>query len=294
MRHLRYLSIRAKIVLLPAIMLCALIAYCLFTVVQSRLSIAALDRFGSEQLPVVSEVNLASLGLVEVHALFTAAVGDRSEFLLDDALRHAALTRSRIEQMSGGAVANTRIGELLELWDRFVERSGAAVQHVITGDADLRTLHLLATDKQQAYDAVREAFVALRADTEAGFAAALNHAARRTNQSLELGIAIVAALCALTVLMAMLVHASIGEPIERLKTAVGEVARGNFGGRAEVEGSDAIAEMCAAFNALLADLQAAVGETNRVLAALAQGNFRPRIAADLPGELGRLKDGVNT
>jgi len=67
---------------------------------------------------------------------------------------------------------------------------------------------------------------------------------------LQIAIGLAIAITLLLTLVAMLVEQAVRRPIERLKHAIGEVAKGNFAVRVEAEGRDEIAAMCSAFSSL--------------------------------------------
>ncbi|MDR3419507.1 MAG: methyl-accepting chemotaxis protein [Nevskia sp.] len=293
-RPLRFISIRAKVLLLPGFALAAFLLYCLFTVAESRVTTSSLGEFSNQTLPVLTLVNTANVGLVEVQATFTQALGDKDDFELEDAQKSAVGVRNSL-----GAIAAKdpkyadRVQQLLQLWDQYVKTSVDAVKGQIGGSTDMQALQKLAKDKQAAYEAVHNALHALTAESEETFASAIQGAVRRNTVALRIGLGIATLAALLLMVAALLVDQAIRQPIERLNQAIGEVARGDFGASVEAEGRDAVAVMCRAFNSLLADLNAAIKETNAVLAAVGRGDFSSRVTADLPGDLARLKAGVN-
>ena len=56
---------------------------------------------------------------------------------------------------------------------------------------------------------------------------------------------------------------------------------------------DEVGQAAHAVNSLMDSIQTALGESNRVVADIAQGHFNSRIEDDFKGDLLRLKDGVN-
>lgn len=292
--QLRRLSIRAKIMLLPVIALIALLSYCAYTIAVSRSNIHTLERFAGNTLPVMSLAAQASQGLIETQATFTQALGDKDEFLVEDAAKLGQATRAKILEIKSKDPAYTqRVGQLLTMWDGYVEKSSQAVSGVISGQGDMTTFQALVAEKQQAYQKVRDALTQLGVDSESSFKRALNDAAAQSNRASWIGTSLVAVLLLLMLCIALLVDAAIRQPIERLNHAIGQVAQGDFTVRVEDRGNDAISTMCASFNSLLSALNAAIGETNRVLAAVGRGDFTQRVEADLPGDLAELKRGVN-
>ncbi|MDE0854282.1 MAG: methyl-accepting chemotaxis protein [Nevskia sp.] len=293
-KPLRSVSIRTKVLLLPGVALAALLVYCLFTVAESRVTVGKLNEFSAQTLPVLTQVNSANVGLVEVQSMFTQALGDKDEFALEDAQKSAAAVRVTLASIATQDPAYAaRVQQLLGLWDQYVKVSVEAVKGQIGGSSDMQALQQLAKDKQTSFQAIHEALQSLNSNSEKSFAAAIESAVQRNTTALRIGLGLCAAAALLLTLLALLVDQAIRQPIERLNQAIGEVAQGNFGVRVEVEGRDAVSVMCRAFNSLLADLNAAIAETNSVLAAVGRGDFAPRVTAALPGDLARLKDGVN-
>lgn len=68
---------------------------------------------------------------------------------------------------------------------------------------------------------------------------------------------------------------------------------GDYSLRTGINSRDEIGSVARALDALLAQLQTALGETNRVLASVADGEFHDRVSFDLDGDLDTLKSGVN-
>lgn len=293
-RRLRYLSIRSKILLLPAIALAGLLGYFVYSAAVLSANTGTLEGFSDRTLPVMTLAAQANQGLVETQGLFTQALGDRDEFLIEDANKQAATTREQLLAIKATDAAYAeRMDELAALWDRYVERSGTAVAGMIAGDGDMEAFQALAAEKQAAFESVRNALAQLAKDSEASSHAAIAGATARSRAAMRVGLAIVLVLSLLAVVAVVLVDAAIRHPIERLDQAIAEVARGNFSVRVEAEGRDAISAMCHSFNALLVALNAAIAESNDVLAAVGRGEFGRRVDADLPGDLARLKTGVN-
>lgn len=291
---LRYLSIRAKILLLPVIALIGLLSYSAYTMTISRSNIHTLERFAAHTLPVMSLAAQAGQGLIETQAAFTQALGDKDEFMLEDAAKLGQATRAKIRAiMEKDPAYAQRVGQLLTMWDSYVEKSSQAVSGVISGQGDMSSFQTLVAEKQQAYLKVRDALTQLGTDSESGFKHSLDGAAAQSNRASWIGAALVAVLLLLMVFTALLVDAAIRQPIERLNHAIGQVAQGDFAVRVEDQGNDAISTMCRSFNSLLSALNAAIGETNRVLSAVGRGDFTQRVEADLPGDLAELKRGVN-
>ncbi|WP_372013063.1 methyl-accepting chemotaxis protein [Pseudoxanthomonas sp. 10H] len=293
-RRLRHVSIRSKILLLPAIALAGLLGYFVYSALVLRANTGTLEGFSSRTLPVMTLAAQANQGLIETQGLFTQALGDRDEFLIEDANTQAAATRERLLAIKATDPAYAaRMDKLAALWDRYVERSGTAVSGMIAGSGDMEAFQALAAEKQAAFEEVRSELARLAKDSEASSQAAIAGATARSRGALKVGLAIVVILSLLAVVAVLLVDAAIRHPIERLDQAIAEVARGNFSVRVEAEGRDAISAMCHSFNALLAALNAAIAESNDVLAAVGRGDFGRRVDADLPGDLARLKSGVN-
>ena len=95
-RRLRFMSIRGKILLLPAIALAGLLGYFLYSAAVLGANTDTLEGFADRTLPVMTLAAEANQGLVETQGLFTQALGDRDEFLVEDAGKQAATTRERL------------------------------------------------------------------------------------------------------------------------------------------------------------------------------------------------------
>ncbi len=296
-RSLGFVSIRTKIIIVPAVALVAFFAYCLFTVAVSRNTSNVLNDFSARTLPVLTLVGSVNVGLVEVQTTFLQALGDKDEFELDDAHKQAGEVRKSLQSISDKDPAYAgRVKELLGLWDHYVAVSSDAVKAVIsnTGGSDLMALQKIGAERQKVYEQTRSALRKLDEDSQVQFTESLGVASKRSTTATQVGLVIVLTLSLLLAGAAMVVGRAIRMPIEQLKAAIAEVARGNFAVKVVTDGRDEIADMCTAFNSLLEDLNAAIAETNTVLGAVARGDFSVRMTANLPGDLAKLKTGVNS
>lgn len=88
---------------------------------------------------------------------------------------------------------------------------------------------------------------------------------------------------------------SLNSGLSRLVGTAQQVqASGDFSLRTQLQRDDELGQVAQAFDSLLAELQAAIDQANRVLAAVAGGHFDDRIEVDFKGDLGTLKNGVNS
>jgi methyl-accepting chemotaxis protein len=100
---------------------------------------------------------------------------------------------------------------------------------------------------------------------------------------------------ALGVGFALWIVRSVSGPLEKVRHMVHEVAKSSdFSKRVKVESNDEVGQTAKAFNALMDSQQTAIGEVNRTVTAMAQGNFNLRVTADLDGDLKTMKDAINT
>ncbi|MDO7585235.1 MAG: HAMP domain-containing protein, partial [Oceanospirillaceae bacterium] len=100
----------------------------------------------------------------------------------------------------------------------------------------------------------------------------------------------------LILIVAYYITLSLTLPICYIAGQVGRIEEGcDFSMRLEYIPSDKdeAGQAAHAVNRLMDSLQAALGESNRVVADVAQGQFSSRIEEDFKGDLLRLKDGVN-
>lgn len=288
------LPVRAKILVGPAVALTAFLLYGGYSAYVAHANARMLERFSSQTLPVLALSAAAGATLVEVQSLYTQAFSDKDEFELEDAGKRADSARMLIADIAARDPSYAeRVTELLGRWDRYKSVSDAAVQGALSGKSDIAALQKIAADKQQAYQEVNDGLTRLGKDSKEQFSALLAAAAARAAAAQRIGGVIAVLSVFMVVLVSLLIERAIRWPIERLRGAISEVAKGNFAASVHADGDDEIASMCKAFSSLLMALNAAIGETNEVVAAIARGDFSRRIEAALPGDLGRLKSGVN-
>ena len=97
------------------------------------------------------------------------------------------------------------------------------------------------------------------------------------------------------VALAMSLVRSLNSGLSRLVGTAQQVqSSGNFALRTELQRDDELGQVARAFDSLLAELQTAIDQANRVLAAVAEGDFNERIEVDFKGDLATLKTGVNS
>ncbi len=293
-RPLQLISIRQKILILPVVALAALALSALVTWSLAKINTSLLNDFSGHTLPTLSAVSDVNAGLVSVQSQYSQAVGDKDEFELEDANTAAAKIRTALQDIAKKEPAyEPRIKELLAMWDHYTSASSAAIKGVIDGKADMSTLQSMAKDKEAAYADVHKALQKLVEDSKADALGKMNDASKKASRAATGGIVMTIFVAVLLAFVSMLVEFAVRNPIEKLRAAIGEVAKGNFAVRVESEGRDAIAVMCGAFGSLLSDLNAAIKETNTVLGSVARGDFGKRVTAELPGDLATLKRGVN-
>jgi methyl-accepting chemotaxis protein len=291
---LRRISIRAKVMLVPAAALTGFLLYALFSLGVARSNADTLDGFARSTLPVLNSLSQARAEQVEVRSLFTQALGSSDEFLVEDGIAKAAQVTAALDALVEADPAMApQIDPLRKQWNDYTELARATVMGQISGEVDIAELQADAQKMQAAYTVFSESLATLAGERQTAVTGALAQAATSSNRNALAGIALVILLAVVVILASIAVDLAIRGPIDRLRKVIADVSAGRFSARVEVEGTDAIAMMCRDFQALLANLNAAIGETNAVLGAVAQGDFSRRVAAELPGDLATLKHGVN-
>ncbi|MGE4502590.1 MAG: HAMP domain-containing protein [Thiomicrospira sp.] len=97
----------------------------------------------------------------------------------------------------------------------------------------------------------------------------------------------------IVVAVAIFIPRLIGRGLSAIQSTLAQISQtGNFSIRADDKRSDEIGEMGKAVNGLLTDMQGAISEANKVVGALAQGQFDLRIQRQLAGDLDKLKQGI--
>lgn len=96
----------------------------------------------------------------------------------------------------------------------------------------------------------------------------------------------------------LLISYLIGRKLALEITSSAEVIRdiertGDLSLRLEIQNDDEVGKMSRAVNSLCDSLERAVSDVNRVVTALAKGDFSQKIEGDYKGEINRLKKGVN-
>jgi len=291
---LRSVSIRTKVMLVPAAAVAGFLLYALFSVMLSRANAQSLRQFSQVTLPVLDALSDVRADQVEVRSLFTQALGSNDEFMVEDAVGKAAQVKAalaRVAKVDPTLQADVR--PLQAKWDAYVTLANATVTAQIAGSMGIEQLQASGQKLQVSYGDFSKALIALQHKRKTAFTAALEEASASAKRASLLGIVLVVLLAIAVLLASLVVDNAIRAPIERLRRVMGEVSAGRFGVDVEVEGRDAITDMCSDFRALLRNLNAAIGETNGVLAAVGHGDFSRRVEAELPGDLALLKNGVN-
>ncbi len=99
---------------------------------------------------------------------------------------------------------------------------------------------------------------------------------------------------ALGLLAAYLIVRSVVGPLQMVQKTVSDVAEHfDYSRRVAIRQKDEVGRTAEAFNRLLEAQQAAIGQANDAVKAMADGNLSVRITADLKGDLGVMKDAVN-
>ncbi|MFM8863514.1 MAG: methyl-accepting chemotaxis protein [Limnohabitans sp.] len=99
---------------------------------------------------------------------------------------------------------------------------------------------------------------------------------------------------ALGLLAAYLIVRSVVGPLQMVQKTVTDVAEHfDYSRRVAIRQKDEVGRTAEAFNRLLEAQQAAIGQANDAVKAMADGNLSLRITADLKGDLGVMKEAVN-
>ncbi len=98
----------------------------------------------------------------------------------------------------------------------------------------------------------------------------------------------------LSALISVLISRSIVNPLRVIQSVLSEVERtGDYSVKVDFQASDEVGQTALAFNNMMGTLQAALQNTNEVMAAVAAGNFTKRVQVEARGDLARLKRSVN-
>jgi methyl-accepting chemotaxis protein len=288
------LSIRTKILIIPAAALLGFFLYWLYSFSVSQTTTSVLEEVSTTKFPVIDRVALVSRNLAEIDAMFAQALGDMDEFLIEDAQAAADQARERLAGISAIAPATeAAVNDILAIWDRYVASSSNTALAFIDGSADMQQLAEMAQAKREVFTSLRSEIENFKNTNTAGFVAELEGAIASSQRATFIGIALVVVLAVFLLIASLLVSHAIRGPIIRLRKAIEQVSAGDFSAQVESHGTDSIAVMCRDFSHLLTDLNAAIGESNRVLKAISQGDFSQRIEAKMAGDLDLLKQGVN-
>ncbi|NZA27950.1 HAMP domain-containing protein [Luteimonas sp. SJ-92] len=293
-RPLRRLSIRAKVMLVPVAALAGFLLYAVFSVMVAQSNASTLDRFGKQHLPVLDGLGAVRAEMTATRTLFGQALGDGDDFLVEEAVERSAAVGAILDSLLEADPSLTgRVGPMREQWQRYVALASEVVMGQIEGAIDIASLQQRVEEMNAGYLAIEQDAGTLHAERREEFTAALQSASASASRAAMLGVALVLVLAVCVLFASIVIERAIRGPIEKLRAAIREVTAGRFSVQVEAEGSDAVAMMCRDFSTLLGNLNAAISETNHVLGAVARGDFGQRVGADLPGDLGVLKRGVN-
>ncbi len=117
--------------------------------------------------------------------------------------------------------------------------------------------------------------------------------ARFWSLAAEFGAIVLAIMLVLAAVIRWQVRSIIG-PLDALRATVVAVEQtSDFARRAKQFGDDEVGQTARAFNSLMGAQQTAIGEVNSVVKAIAAGDFKQRVAANLQGDLAIMKEAVN-
>ena len=95
-------------------------------------------------------------------------------------------------------------------------------------------------------------------------------------------------------LLLYLVRKRVLLPVNSIISVINQtLTSGRFSNRVRIFRNDELGEMTENVNVLLANLERALSESNRVMSELASGNFEQRIEGDYQGDLLQMKQGIN-
>lgn len=98
----------------------------------------------------------------------------------------------------------------------------------------------------------------------------------------------------LSTLVAIFIPRTIANGLNSIQQNLAKVSdTGDFSIRANESRQDEIGAMGHSVNQLLSNMQGAINEANKVVTAIAKGQFNQRVEMDLNGDLNTLKEGIN-
>lgn len=94
--------------------------------------------------------------------------------------------------------------------------------------------------------------------------------------------------------LAQLLKRQILGPVKKLQTSIAQIeSTGDLGLRVAVQADDEIGQTAKAFNKLMSAMQSSVSQVNRVVQAVADGDFTQKVDTNLNGDLATMKAAVN-
>ena len=97
------------------------------------------------------------------------------------------------------------------------------------------------------------------------------------------------------ILFAMKIVGSVVNPLRKMQEAAQRVSQSfDYSTRIQVSNNDEVGETAKAMNTLLQAQEAAISQVNHVVQQLAEGNLKERIEGNLQGDLGKMKQAINT
>lgn len=108
-----------------------------------------------------------------------------------------------------------------------------------------------------------------------------------------MGVALVVVL--LTLILNLRLILAVSRPLRKLVGVVREAeTQGNFSARVEYRSKDEVGQTVDAFNSLMSSVNSAIDDANRIMRSVAEGDLTQRIRAEYKGDLGTLKQNINS
>ncbi|UTA49573.1 methyl-accepting chemotaxis protein [Simiduia sp. 21SJ11W-1] len=271
MKWLSHISIKYKILLIPAVGITGFALYLMFTINSGFKNVERLNLIQDVYFPVLelAQANIVTLDRMNETMSTAASTGEMD--MLENAKRMGETIGDNMNRMRG-LLPNrqTQIGDMESELEAYLEISYSLTASMIDGTVDFSQLAAIAERRNKALNRVDNAFKEFRDQSQASFKDTVAQATETEQSNVKVGLIVglvmVALLLAISISIALIITSNVNVITKSLKDiAQGE---GDLTRRLRKNSHDELGELVGWFNTFVDKLHHTIGEVMQVIAPL--------------------------
>ena len=268
MKRLADISIRYKILLIPALGILGFVVFFLFVLQTGAKNAVSLDQVKNTNFPVL-ELAQANIVLRQrMEELMTSAVNTGEQDMLNQARKIEAgiltnLNKQRSLQPSIGA----DLSDIESKLKAFNSIAFKMTQQMIDGSVDFSQLSAIAERKKNAGDALTEVLESFHKASHKRFISTVDKVDQTVQDTFKAGLVIGVATIAILLLISISVTSWVARSINQISSSLRDIAQGegDLTSRLDQKGTDELGELVHWFNVFVEKLHSTISQVVEVI-----------------------------